>query len=250
VKEPRLRTVSKVKRPYPLGKFPKDFVFNVGREIVYILATSVKPTIEGKVWERVFAGAIGAKWKPSNVGLDDIVLGIFAWGAKTVKNLNPHKAKKVRLISGRNSPKYSYGETALDADPQILGTQVLEIWNARVEAERNKFSSLRTVVLIKPQDFSGGDVLNFAVFETETFLYPPDRYTWQRNKNENLEGIENKTGAHRFTWQPHGSQFTIIEEVPSSKVCFKVKRPQPIDRDVTLKALGFDRSWIEIVKDP
>ncbi len=247
--KPKLRTVSKVKPPYSLGKFPKDFIFNVGREIVYILATRVKPTIEGRVWERIFAGAIKAKWKPSNVGLDDVVLGTFAWGAKTVKNSKPHKVEKVRLISGRNSLKYSFGEATLNADPQILGKQVLEIWNARVEAVRNKFSSLRTVVLIKPQNFSDVEVLNFTVFETETFLYPPDRYTWQWNKNENLEGRENKTALHRFTWQPHGSQFTVIEEIPSSKICFKVKRPQPIDHDITLKALGFDHSWIEIVKD-
>ena len=93
----------------------------IGREIVYLLATREKPTIEGEDWERIFAGSIGAEWKPSNVGLDDIVLGVFAWGAKTVKNPKPYTANTVRLISGRNSLKYSFGENKLDADPQVLG---------------------------------------------------------------------------------------------------------------------------------
>lgn len=31
-----------------------------------------------------------------------------------------------------------------------------------------------------------------------------------------LEDRETKSGFHKFTWQPHGSQLTIIEEVPMS----------------------------------
>lgn len=240
---PRLRNVDKVKPPYPLGKFPKGFIFRVGREIVYILATREKPTIQGEDWERIFAAAIGAEWRPSNVGLDDIALGVFAWGAKTVKNPRPYTAKTVRLISGRNSPKYSFGENKLDANPHILGELVLEIWNARVESLRNKFTELRTVVLVKSLDLQ-----KFTVFETKTALYPPGLYTWAWNENENLEGSEIKTGVHKFTWQPHGSQFTIVEAIPDSKICFRIKEPKKIDKEAALKALGFDDSWIEIVK--
>jgi len=32
--------------------------------------------------------------------------------------------------------------------------------------------------------------------------------------NDNLEGYDRSGDAHVFTWQPHGSQFTIIENVP------------------------------------
>lgn len=38
-KRPKLRTVEKYKPPYPINKFPHDFALNLGREIVYFLAT-------------------------------------------------------------------------------------------------------------------------------------------------------------------------------------------------------------------
>jgi len=234
-----------VEPPYPLGKFPRDFIFKIGREIVYILATNPVPSIEGKVWERIFAGAIGADWKPSNVGLDDVILRVCAWGAKSVKISRPHKAKSVRLISGRNSPFYSFGERDLSGktDDEIGGL-ALAIWNGRVEALRDKFSHLRTVVLLKSRNLT-----EFAVFETETVLFPPDRYKWRQNERGNFEGFEIETGVHRFTWQPSGTQFTIIEPVPKSRICFRVRKPEARDRDTLLKEIGFNRSWVEIVQD-
>lgn len=81
---PRLRTVEKYKPPYPLNKFPKDFAVNLGRELVYLLASRGTARLEGQDWEEIFARLVGAQWKPSNVGLDDIVLQQTAWGAKTV----------------------------------------------------------------------------------------------------------------------------------------------------------------------
>ena len=242
-KPPKLRTVSKVEPPYPLGEFPKDFIFKIGREIIYVLATAPVPTVEGKIWERIFSEAINAKWKPSVVGLDDVVLGVCAWGAKSIYHDHPYKAERVRLISGRCSPTYSFGETDLSAHADHIGAEVLEIWNARVEDIRNKFAHLRTVVLIKSDDLT-----EFAVFETETIRYPPDRYRWERNKNGNLEGFDVRTGLHCFTWQPHGSQFTIIESVPKSRICFRVRKPEARDRNTLLKEIGFNRSWVEIVE--
>lgn len=37
--QPKLRTVNKSVPPYPLNKFPKDFPFRVGEQLIYILAT-------------------------------------------------------------------------------------------------------------------------------------------------------------------------------------------------------------------
>ena len=84
--KPKLRTVSKVTPPYPLGRFPTPFIFQLGAQIVYHLATTEAAEFEGPEWERAFASAVGAQWKPSNVGLDDVVMGVCAWGAKTLKN--------------------------------------------------------------------------------------------------------------------------------------------------------------------
>lgn len=99
----------------------------LGREVVYHLATRTAPILEGTDWEQIFARLIGARWKPSTVGLDDVVLEQTAWGAKTVKNNNPATASKVRLISGRNSPVYSFGDRVVsDCDPNDLGPMALE----------------------------------------------------------------------------------------------------------------------------
>jgi hypothetical protein len=71
----------------------------------------------------------------------------------------------------------------LNRNPQEIGNDVLEIWNARVESLRNKFSHLRNVVLIKS-----------------------------------------------FTWQSHGSQFTIIDDVPQEYLLAQVKPPKKLDK--------------------
>jgi hypothetical protein len=243
VKRPKLRTAEKVVPPYPLNKLPLEFPYKFGREIIHHLAADIQPSVEGPEWERIFALSIGAKWKPSNVGLDDIVLGVCAWGAKSVKNEDPFSAKTVRLISGRNSPSYSFSQHDLGAKAEIIGKQVLGIWNGRVESLRNKFSHLRTVILVKSLNLS-----EFVIFETDTIMYPPDHYRWERNERNNLEGFDIETGKHRFTWQPHGSQFTIIEPVPARKLCVRIKKPPSMTQDAILNAIGFDKSWIQVVR--
>lgn len=74
MQSPKLRTVEKYAPPFPLNKFPKEFPYLLGREIVYLLATRVTPRLEGPDWEEIFARLIGGRWKPSNVGLDDVLL--------------------------------------------------------------------------------------------------------------------------------------------------------------------------------
>ncbi len=243
VKGPKLRTADKIAPPYPLGRFSPSFMRTVGEQIIYLLYTKQAAELEGSEWERIFAKAIDAEWKPSNVGLDDIVKGNCAWGAKTVKNTNPWKAKKVRLISGRNSPVYSYGTSVgAESDPNVLGREVLNIWNARVEAIRAKYPHVRTVVLLK-----SNDLLKLTVFEIETVRYDPDLYVWRPNKNGNLQGWRGE--EHCFTWQPHGSQFTIVETIPDSKICLRLRNPGKINEQDVLTILGVDDSWIEVVEN-
>ena len=163
-KSPKLRTVHKSVSAFPLNEFPKEFPFLLGKELIYLLASKGKSELEGSEWENIFANCIGADWKPSNVGLDDVVKGNTAWGAKTVKATRPSTQKKVRLISGRNSPNYSFGERSdQKADAGFIGKLVLEIWNERVSAIREKFKHLRTVVLIKSNDLT-----EVVVFEFDT----------------------------------------------------------------------------------
>ena len=239
---PKLRNVSKIPPPYPLGKFPANFIFNVGKEIVYLLCTKAEVSLEGAQRERIFAKATGAAWKPSNVGLDDVVLGNCAWSAKTVKGTLSQK--RVRLIRGRNSPSYSFNEGVINrkADPVRIGHEVIAIWNARVESIRSRFPHMRTVVLIKSEDLR-----TLRIFEVDTKRYDAELYDWSWNKRGNLEG--HREGEHCFTWQPHGSQFTIIENIPDACIDFRIKAVPKLDEEQVLNTIGFDSSWITLINE-
>lgn len=240
--DPRVKTVHKVTPPFELNHFPKGFLSKLGAELVYLMATKTSYSLEGNEWEEIFAHCVGAEWKPSNVGLDDVQLSnTCCWGAKTVKASGDLRTqKRVRLISGRNSPVYSYQkQDYLSMDPSELGSLVLNIWNERVSSVRRQFKFVRTVVLVKGKNFD-----EFSVFETDTLRYDPSLYTWRWNSRDNLEGFD-AHGQHRFTWQPHGSQFTIVEDIPSDALYFAVRRPQRLDKAAVLKGVGFQEDWIQ-----
>jgi len=240
---PKLRTVEKYNPPYPLNQFPSNFALDLGKEIVYFLATRSSDRLEGSDWEEIFARLVGADWKPSNVGMDDIVMAQSAWGAKTIKNKNPFSVKRVRLISGRNSPVFSFGDEKVSGrPPKELGDKVLEIFNERVAAVKSKYKHLRTVVLVK-----GPGLLELSVFELDAEIYDLSMYRWEWNKRGNLEGKSAKSGAHKFTWQPHGSQMTIIEDVPAKRLSIRIRKPAMLDKGAVLQELQFDNSWVEVI---
>ena len=244
--EPKLRTVNKAVAPFPTNKFPKQFLDTFAKEIVYMMATKSSMSLEGNEWEQIFAECVGADWKPSNVGLDDVVLNNCCWGAKTVYgSTNLAKQDKVRLISGRNSPTYSYGiDKITSANPNEIGKLVLDIWNERVSAVRQIYKFVRTVVLVKAKDYS-----EYLVFEFDTVRYDPELYYFKWNKGNNLEGYERDSNKHRFTWQPSGSQFTIIEPIPEERLHISIKKPEKVNKGTILKAIGFNESWYKVISD-
>lgn len=245
--EPKLRTVNKAVAPFDLNKFSSRFIDILAREIVYMMATKSVMSLEGNEWEQIFAKCIDAEWKPSNVGLDDVVLDNCCWGAKTVFSStgNLEKQENVRLISGRNSPTYSYGiDRITSEDPNKIGNLVLGIWNERVSAVRQIFKFVRTVVLVKSKDYK-----NYLIFEFDTLRYDSELYYFKWNKRNNLEGYEKATNKHKFTWQPSGSQFTIIEKIPDKRLHIAIKRPEHVDKEIILKAVNFNESWYNIVSD-
>ncbi len=244
--EPRLRTVNKAVAPFDLNKFPTKFAETFAKEMVYMMATKQAMALEGNEWEQIFAMCVGADWKPSNVGLDDVVLDNCCWGAKTVfaNSKDMAKQKTVRLVSGRNSPTFSFGVDRITSEnPNVIGKMVLDIWNERVSSVRQVFKFVRTVVLVKAKDFS-----EYLIFELDTVRYDHELYYFEWNKNNNLEGYDKAAGMHKFTWQPSGSQFTIIEKIPAKTLHIKVKKPELIDKETLLKAIKFDSSWYMVVK--
>lgn len=240
---PKLRNVNKAVPPYSINKFPSAFIEKFAEEIVYMLATKDTMSLEGNEWEQIFANCIGAEWRPSNVGLDDVVLDNCCWSAKTVKGSgNIGKQVTVRLISGRNSPTYSFGEDIVssEADPNHIGKLVLDIWNERVSGIRQYFKFARTVVLVKSSDYS-----EYLIFETDTVRYDSELFVFEWNSRGNLEGYTKENHEHKFTWQPHGSQFTIIERIPAERYHLKIRIPQKLDKTSILEALKFDKTWVE-----
>ena len=240
-KSPKLRTVVKSIPPYNLYDFPNQFPYKIGEQLVYILATRGATDIEGKEWEQIFAHSINATWKPSNVGLDDIVLDNTAWGAKSVKVKFPSKTKSLRLISGRNDLINSYDYNVQPGElPDEHGELILGIWNERVSSIRKFYKHLRTVVLIRSYD-----LLESLVFEFDTIRHEPELYYWEW-KGKNLYGYQKDNNKQKFTWQSGGQQFTIFETVPDKFLLINIKKPDLLPREFILNEVGFDNSWISV----
>jgi hypothetical protein len=215
-------------------------VLDIGKWIVYSFAIG-KADISGEDWGDIFAKSIDADHLSKPVGLADVVKEGLSWSVKSVKNSKPHSCSGIRIISGRNSPDYSYGIQNPHDDPQATGTAVLGIWNERVNIALDNFDRLRSAILIR-----NFDTFDFTLFEDETSRFATNEYRWEVNKNGNLEGYNRTSNDHKFTWQPHGSQFTIMHVVPASAVRFSVQRPPVLNFNDTLDQVGFDPSWITI----
>ena len=199
--------------------------------------------LPGDEWGNVFAEAIGGTHLQSPVGIADVTFDKMAWSMKTVKTKNPHRANaSIRLISGRCSPDYSYGISDPHKDIEATGRAVLNIWNERVNIALDYYNPLRTSILVRSED-----LLSFTLFEEENHRFVASSYRWEENKNGNLIGIDIETGETRFTWQPHGSQFTIHTCVPTNAVRFKIKQPPQLDVEETLKQIKYTDNWVEIL---
>jgi len=215
-------------------------IYEIGRWLIYNFAIG-KSKISGEDWGDIFAKSIDGEHLSSPVGLADVVLEGQVWSVKSVKKETPHSCKEIRVISGRNSPDYSYGIENPHADLQRTGRAVLGIWNERVNIALDKFDSLRTAILIR-----NINSLEFTLFETDMHKFVSNEYEWRLNKRGNFEGYDRSSNFHRFTWQPHGSQFTIKYQVPVSAVRFQIRRPPVLDFEETMNQIGFDESWVVI----
>lgn len=237
---PRLRDSARrlSRSPYDLNEIPNDVIIKLGGYLVYLIYSGRKD-LTGNEFGDAFAYAINGNHLASPLGIADVELDRMAWSAKTVKQAAPLTAKNVRLISGRCSPDYSYGITDPHQDIQRTGTAVLSIWNERINIAQDHYAAVRTAVLIRSYD-----LLSYVLFEEENRRYRTSDYTWTANKNGNLIGVSKETGEQCFTWQPHGSQFTIHTPVPESAKRFKLKKPPIIDANGVLKNLNFDETWV------
>jgi hypothetical protein len=201
-----------------------------------------KSDIDGEDWGDIFAKAINGGHLNSPVGIADVLYEGMAWSVKSVKTEKPLITKKIRVISGRCSPDYSYGISDPHEDIQKTGSAVLGIWNERINIAKEKYEPLRTSILVR-----NFNTLEFLLFEKEAERFIVKDYIWKENRNGNLEGYDVLSNKHIFTWQPHGSQFTILYDIPVSAKRFKIRRPPVLDFEKTMENIGFDQSWITIL---
>lgn len=241
---PKLRDSKQLKTHelYPLNVFPDDLITRIGSYLVYLIYIGRKD-ISGSDWGDAFADSIGGKHLDSPVGIADVVYDKCCWSMKTVKHTNPHTCENIRLISGRCSPDYSYGITDPHSDIQRTGEAVLGIWNERVNIATDHFSQVRTGILVR-----SSDLLTYKLFEEETRRYRTTDYHWTVNSNGNLIGLDCNNHI-RFTWQPHGSQFTVHTSVPKEAVKFKLRMPPKLNKEDVLKVIDFDFGWVNIIKE-
>jgi hypothetical protein len=201
--------------------------------------------IGGDDWGDAFAAAIGGDHLARPVGIADVVWQGMAWSSKTVKVTGkggPHAARRLRLISGRNSPDYSMGITDPHVDIEATGRAVLSIWNERVSIAQDQFRPVRSIVLAR-----SADSLSYTMFEEENHRFVTSDFEWSVNANGNLVGTHIETRAVRFTWQPHGSQFTIHATVPANARKFSITRPQTLSKSAVLASIGFGDNSVVIV---
>jgi len=245
-KELKLKGTARRRRgPHPLGELPPSLAVEIGKRIVHRIAVG-SADISGDDFGKIFADSISGQSYQRPLGIADVSWESCAWSVKTVQSNHPFAEKQVRIISGRNSPAYSSGISDPFADVQVTGSAVLDVWNARVNEALASHNDLRIFIMIRNMA-----TLEFTLSETEAIRYVASEYYWQKNKRNNLDGYDCETRSHHFTWQPHGSQFTVIHHVPTSAYRFRiVRRPGVVPEDYVLKMVCFDESWIEPVTMP
>ncbi len=237
----RVRGGFKKREPYPLNQPTESVVSGICQRIVYQLASG-RTDLSGDDWSRIFAESIEGINHASPLGLADVSWNGCCWSLKTVKARNPINARTVRLISGRNDPNFSSGISDPYLDISATGASVLSICNQRLAETQIKHSDVRLGVLVRNMS-----QLEFTYFERPMVIFPVNDYKWEVNRNNNLEGY-GKSG-HKFTWQPHGGQFTIKESVPDSGIRFRiVQRPRVASLKAVLQSVGFVEDWVQIIR--
>ena len=242
MQQPKTRSGYKKHEPYPLNRPSDQTIEGIGKRIVHLLAVG-RADMTGDEWSRIFADAITGDNFGNPLGVADVAWNGCAWSVKTVKVRDPFNVgRKLRLISGRNSPYYSAGISDPMADIQATGRAVLEVYNHRIDEAREQHDDVRLIVLAR-----NISILEFALYERPLVPVVVGNYVWQTNRRGNLEAI-NEAGEHAYTWQPHGSQFTIIERLPRSATLFRIKKhPGMLEMSVILQAVRFKPDWIEVI---
>lgn len=237
--QPRLRGGYRKSEPFPLNQVPRSIVEGFCRRFVYCLATD-RNEISGEDWSRIFAEAIQGSKLDSPLGIADVTWEDCCWSQKTIKHKKPHELATVRLIVARASPTYSFDIDDPKADVQGTGNAVLSIYNQRIDEARSKYRDTRLGVLIRNMS-----TLEYCYFERALVPYSVNDYVWRLNDRQNLEASDGD--VHQFTWQPHGSQLTLLETVPRSAIRFRLnQKPEVVSLSALLTDVSYSPEWVDV----
>lgn len=240
----KVRSGYEKREPYPLNRPTSLVIERICERIVYLKVVGHND-LTGDEWSRMFAEAIDGEDLSSPLGIADVTWHGCAWSVKTVKGNKPlNIGQRLRLICGRNSPAYSANIDNVFENLQATGDAVLGVYNSRINESREAHDDLRMVVLVRNMV-----TREFAIYERPVVPLITGNYQWRLNANRNFEGID-ESDNHVFTWQPHGSQFTIVDRLPVSAVRFRLNRePEPLDKQLVLQTVGFDEDWIDVIEN-
>ena len=240
MREVRTRNGIKKHEPYPINEFPPAVIESICKRIVHLRAVG-HADMSGDMFSRIFSDSISGMSFGKPVGIADVAWNGCCWSVKTVKQRYPHEVEKVRLISGRNSPVYSSGIDDPFVDIQATGQSVLDVYNNRIDKAAWDHDDKRLVVLIRNMQSN-----EYTLFERPIVPLVVNNYEWRLNRHRNFEGYDGED--HVFTWQPHGSQFTIIETIPAGAMRFRMKQsPGMLEMIHVLRLVRFKPDWIEIL---
>ena len=230
---------------WPVGEIPDWVLLRLGEQIVYRLAIG-STDFTGDDVEAILAQAFGGTHRKTRSGIVDVFTDEVAWSVKTVKKDKPWEVKKVRLISGRNAPDKLENDPKSRNSPEVAGKEVLKVWNARVEEALIEYGEVRSIYFIRNMEDK-----KFSLFEDSITKFSTGDYYWKfkkHKKSRNLHGYEKATDMHAFTWQPRGSQFTIIRPVPNCAQKFSINRAVPlaITPKSALRAINYNQAWITL----
>lgn len=126
-----------------------------------------------------------------------------------------------------------------NADIQETGNDVTSIYNQRIDQARSNYCDTRLGVFIRNMQ-----TLEYSYFERALTPFSVNDFMWRLNKNQNLEAFNR--AQHQFTWQPHGSQLTMIESVPASAVRFRLnQRTNAISLPALSKDVEYTLDWFD-----
>ncbi len=210
-----------------------SFVQELGKDLTFLLATRGRLELDNEEWARTLERATRSESSGRAI----------LRRARCFRVWHPFATRHVSLTNTLHLPvDFDKAVSECAADPNKLGAMILETWNKSLSVVRG-FDEERFSVL-----FAGKDSSSAVFFEVPIVSFEPSEYVWEWNEDEGLDGYEKGTDVQRFTWQPHGSQFTVISRVPDNRLKLRIRRPQLLDRDSVLEQLKFDPSWVEIVR--